>query len=39
MTVRPKEAELFHTERRTDIHDKTNCRFPQFVNEPKTVLQ
>ena len=32
MKIRPKEAELFHTDRRTDGHDEANSRFSQFCD-------
>jgi hypothetical protein len=31
------EAELFHTDRRTDRHDETNSRFPQFWERAEKV--
>ena len=36
MKIRPVGAELFHSDRRTDRHDKSNNRFSKkFANAPK----
>ena len=35
--IRPMGAELFHADGRTDKHDESNSRFPQFANAPKKV--
>jgi len=32
MKIRPMEAELFHTDGRTDGHDEANSRFSQFCD-------
>jgi len=37
MKIRPLEAELFHTDRRTDRHDETNSRFSQFCESAEKV--
>jgi hypothetical protein len=35
INIRPAGAELFHVDRWTDGHDKTNSRFSQFCKAPK----
>ena len=30
MKIPPVEAELFHADRRTDVHDATKCPFSRF---------
>jgi len=30
MKIRPREAEMFHADRRTDSHDEANIRFSQL---------
>jgi len=35
MKIRPVGAELFHSDGRTDTHDKSKSRFSQFANAPK----
>jgi len=37
MKIRTVEAELFHTDGRTDTHDESNSRFSQFGNVTKNV--
>ena len=35
MNIRPVGAELFHTDRRKDRHNATNCRFRNFAEATK----
>jgi len=35
MNIRPMGAELFHADRRRDLHDKANSRFSQFCERAK----
>jgi len=37
MQICPLEAELFHTDRRTDGHDETNSSFSQFCESAEKV--
>jgi hypothetical protein len=35
MKIRPVGAELFHVDRRMDVHFDANSRFSQFAKAPK----